>query len=91
MTELSRASHWLVLFLACLLAVSADSHPARANSINAGIPVDLGCSPKCVVVPATVFGGIADSIVNNRQNMIRFAFVGFGIGVLILVTATRKH
>ena len=36
-------------------------------------------------------GGFMENVVGNRQRMIQFAFVGFAIGVLILVTATRKH
>jgi hypothetical protein len=32
-----------------------------------------------------------DSVVGNRSRMIQFAFIGFAIGVAILVTATRRY
>jgi len=32
-----------------------------------------------------------DGVLGNRTRMVQFAFAGFGIGILILVTATRKH
>jgi len=41
--------------------------------------------------PVILFGGLFDGVLGNRSRMVQYAFIGFAIGVAILVTATRKH
>ena len=41
--------------------------------------------------PATLFGALPGQILGNRSRMIQMAFIGFAIGIAILVTSTRKH
>ena len=41
--------------------------------------------------PPALFAGITDYVIGNRSRMVQAAFVAFGVGILILVTATRKH
>jgi hypothetical protein len=83
MSFASRFSRCRVVILAGLLALGLSASPLLAAEPTA-------CTAGATV-PAALVGGMMDGVVGNRQRMTQFAFVGFGIGVLILVTATRKH
>lgn len=77
----SKASrHLAIIFTSLLLfgpASSAWAGESRAAATS--------------FMPAALPASFMQNVVGNRQRMVQFAFVGFGIGVLILVTATRKH
>jgi hypothetical protein len=82
MTTAPRPSRWLVISLLGLLLIGPPPSAAAGESVP----------PAAVAArPAALMGSFMQNVVGNRQRMIQFAFVGFGIGVLILVTATRKH
>ena len=83
MIPASHSSRCFVLILAGLLFLGPLASPILA--------AEPSTCPASATMPAVLVGGMMDGIVGNRQSMIRFAFVGFGIGILILVTATRKH
>ena len=70
-----------------LVAQEARAGPSQAGASPAARAATVAVS----ALPAVVIGGFTDYVVGNRQRMTQFAFVGFGIGILILVTATRKH
>jgi hypothetical protein len=82
-----RPSRCLVLLLASWLTLGASPWPAPA------MPVDAhpGMVKSGAAMPAALVGGFTDNVLGNRTRMIQFAFVAFAVGVLILVTATRKH
>jgi hypothetical protein len=82
----SHRSRWLVILLACLVILV--TLPAPAQSARASVPV-VDC--RAAGTPVAVFGGLLDSVGGDRTRMVRYAFIGFAIGVAILVTATRKH
>jgi len=55
-----------------------------------------GSTPPVVAVPAAaapapVFASFFDYVTGNRSRVIQFAFIGFAVGVVILMTSTRKH
>ena len=87
MTLSSRPSRWLAFVLACLVSLGAWSTPGHAGQIVG--PPGATCEGRAA--PTVLMGGFMDSVVGNRQRMIQFAFIGFAIGIAILVTATRKH
>ena len=87
MTLSSRTSRCLFLFLAIIVCLGALPAPLHAADPAAPPGPVLGTA----AAPAALFGAFTDSVLGNRQRMVQFAFVAFGIGVLILVTATRKH
>jgi len=39
----------------------------------------------------SLFAGLGDYVIGNRTRMIQVTCIGFGLAVLILVTASRKH
>jgi hypothetical protein len=64
-------------------------HDAKAVYPHSG---EGGYTPKFgQTAPVTLFGGLFDGVLGNRSRMVQYAFIGFAIGVAILVTATRKH
>ena len=85
MTPTSHTSRWLVLLLAGLLGLGELASPVVAAESSAASPA------AALTAPAAVFGGLGDYIIGNRSRMIQCAFIGFVIGVVILMTATRKH
>jgi hypothetical protein len=82
MTTAYRTSRWLALLLLALLLIGTATRVTAAESAP---------PPAVTARPVALMGSFMQNVVGNRQRMIQFAFVGFGIGVLILVTATRKH
>jgi hypothetical protein len=87
---MNRSSHpcrYLLLLLAWLVVLGALTAPVNAAD-SAPLPDTILGS---ATAPAALFGGFTDNVLGNRQQMVRYAFAAFGIGVLILVTATRKH
>jgi hypothetical protein len=82
---------WLVLLAACLCSLGAL--PGGAEAAETSLPGTAlgGGTIAAAITPAALFGGIMDSVVGDRSRMVRFAFIGFAIGVAILMTATRKH
>jgi hypothetical protein len=83
MTAPCQSSRWFVVILTGLLFLGPLAAPAVA--------AEPSPPHSATALPGALFGGMMDNVLGNRQRMIQFAFVGFGIGVLILVTATRKH
>jgi len=69
----------VVLAIALLLAVCTPQ--AQAAS-----PV-----PSPTASSTTLFAGLGDYVMGNRSRIIQVAFGAFALGILILVTATRKH
>ena len=91
MTPSSHPTRWLALLLALFVSLTEPSPLLAAEAHHAvGSTLDSRAAPRGTA-PSPIFAGIMDSIVGNRQRMIRFAFIGFAIGVAILMTATRKH
>jgi hypothetical protein len=83
---------WLVLLAACLFSLGAL--PGGVEAAEPSLPLGTalgGGTMAAAAAPAALFGGIMDSVVGDRTRMVRFAFIGFAIGVAILMTATRKH
>lgn len=75
---------WFVLLLcACLLGLGLAACPASAAESSPGTIVASDS--------AAIFGGLTDNVFGNRSRMVQFTFIAFGLGVLILVTATRKQ
>ncbi|HWY88480.1 MAG TPA: hypothetical protein VNX28_17340 [Gemmataceae bacterium] len=87
MIRSSRTSRYLLLFLTIIVCLGALPTPVHAAD-PAAPPGAVSGAP---VAPAALFGAFTGSVLGNRQRMVQYAFVAFGIGVLILVTATRKH
>ena len=81
MKSSSKASRLLAIFLMGLLLFGLASSAWAGESRAAATPF----------MPAVLPASFMQNVVGNRQRMVQFAFIGFGIGVLILVTATRKH
>ena len=59
--------------------------PTRA----AAAPSSTVPSPAYVATP--LFGNLYNYVFGNRSRVVQAAFIGFAIGIAILVTATRKH
>ena len=68
----------LVLIVAFVLAAFVPAVQAEA------------LSPSRAAAP-TLVAGITDYFIGNRSRMVQTTFIAFGLGILILVTATRKH
>ncbi len=77
---------WLVLFFAGL--VGMVTQPTAASAVSPEIPQ---AAKTHRAVPTVLCGGITDNIIGNRPRMIQVTFIGFAIGVFILMTSTRKH
>lgn len=80
----SRAPRWSILLVFCLLGLSTAASPALAQTPTPAVA--MSTRPAAALV-----AGWMDGITGNRSKMIQLAFIGFGIGVAILMTATRKH
>ena len=82
--RVSPMQRFFTLLLAGLILLGlASSAPAAAvSNPRAGAPLQ---QPKVLVA------GFFDNVVGNRSRMVQFTFIGFAIGVVILMTATRKH
>lgn len=63
---------------------------ALAVLLSAG-PALAGTSPPEASSAGPLFGGLTDYVMGNRSRMIQIATIAFGIGLVILMTATRKH
>jgi hypothetical protein len=87
MVSSSHPSRWLVLILACLVSLGTLAAPVQAAQAPAP-PIEA--SARAATLPV-VFAGLLDNVAGDRTRMVRYAFIGFAIGVAILVTATRKY
>jgi hypothetical protein len=75
-----------ILCLSLLIGAALFSSQAQA-----GAAADTSLQVYSRPAATPLFAGITDGIIGNRSRMIQTAFIGFAIGVFILMTATRKH
>lgn len=76
----SSALRGLCLVLLATLVLTAFIAPCQAEP---PVTSTRACTP--------LFAGLTDYIIGNRSRMVQTTFIAFGLGILILVTATRKH
>ena len=91
MTSFLHPSRWACLLVVGLLSFGAWPTPATAAGFPDGSRVADQRAQASSAVPVALVAGIFDGVVGNRSRMIQFAFIGFAIGVGILMTSTRKH
>lgn len=72
-----------VMILLALLVLGTVLSPLPANEID--------YPGSNALPPALLANWFMDTIIGNRTRMVQVTFVAFGIGILILVTSTRKH
>lgn len=82
---MKKASFPLSFVLLLLLGFAALG--PTAPRAEAGQPVCAARTPPVGALPADLF----DYIRGNRSRMIQVATIGFGIGLVILLTSVRKH
>ena len=75
-----------ILCLSLFIGAALFSNHAQAS---ATADTSLQVNSRAAATP--LFAGMTDGIIGNRSKMIQTAFIGFAIGVFILMTATRKH
>jgi hypothetical protein len=95
MLTYSHAPRVLPLVLLAAWALCALPAPAGASdpasTPEQSVPVSSAVqSPSPGFMPAPV-AGLKDYIIGNRSRMIQVVTIGFALGIVILVTATRKY
>jgi hypothetical protein len=88
MTPQSHPRRWLLLLLVGLLALGALTSPVLAAESS---PSGPAASMAASAAPTVIFAGLFDYVTGSRTRMVQFTFIGFAIGVVILMTSTRKH
>jgi len=96
MSLLRRPLRAFILLLAGFLPAEAAVLGQCPSSTESRTPVGAFATarvepPSRAAAPATLFGALHAQIIGNRSRMIQMAFIGFAIGIAILVTSTRKH
>ncbi|MCI0641402.1 MAG: hypothetical protein L0Y72_08725 [Gemmataceae bacterium] len=71
-------------------ALTAPSHPSQCGQLAPPLAVRAPCTPSRTTT-SVLIGGFWDYVKGNRSRMIQIAFIGFAVGVVILITSTRKH
>ncbi|MCI0380965.1 MAG: hypothetical protein L0215_25555 [Gemmataceae bacterium] len=71
-------------------AVTSPSNPSLGGQLAPPVAVHAQCT-RSRTSAAVLVGGFWDYVKGNRSRMIQVAFIGFAVGVVILITSTRKH
>lgn len=77
---MTKAPRWAALLLVLVVAWGCVAPRVQAST-----------TPGARSHAPALFAGFKEYILGNRSRMVQVAFVAFGIGIAILVTATRKH